>query len=274
LLLLTMVCAQVGAAIATHLFSSLGPTGTVFLRLAFGAAMLMVVERPRFDQTLRLHWRRVLVFGLAIAGMNLAFYEAIARIPLGIAVTIEFMGPMGVAIVTSRRWLDFVWIGLATLGIILLTPLTGTALDPLGIIFALIAGMGWATYVLLSAPIGHLFPRGTGLALSMGLAAIALFPFGLFSAGSALLNPGLLGLGLIVALLSSAIPFSLEFAALKRLPPRVYGVLVGLEPAIAAIVGVLLLGEILEWRTVAAIVCVTVATIGVTFSKPPAPGNS
>ena len=206
-----------------------------------------------------------MVFGLALAAMNLSLYLAIDRIPLGVAVTLEFVGPLGVAVAGSRRLLDGLWVVLAATGVLLLAPLNvlgATDLDPVGVAFALLAGVFWASYILLSARVGGAFPGGTGLVISLCVGTLVLLPIGIAIGGYALLDPKLLLMGLGVAILSSAIPYSLELSALRTLPTRVFGVLMSLEPAVAALVGFLVLGELLDWRAVAAIVLVTVAAAG------------
>ena len=209
----------------------------------------------------------VVLFGLILALMNFSFYSALARIPLGIAVTVEFIGPLSVAVVGSRRALDVLWAVLAVGGILLFAPLGvlgAVPLDPLGLLLALVAGACWAIYILLTARVGRAFPGGTGLSLAMTVGAVALLPIGIASAGHALLDPRLLLLGAVVALLSSVVPYSLEMAALRRISPSAFGVLMSLEPAIAALVGWLVLREALELRAIIALVLVTTAAIGAT----------
>ncbi len=263
LVLVAIVSIQVGAAFAIHLFPALGPNGTVFLRVLISALLLGLFWRPRFDHQLRAHAGLLLLFGLVIAGMNLCFYQAIARIPLGVAVTIEFVGPLALAVATSRRLPEFLWILLAAVGLVLLAPDIGGRLDPLGVLFALGGAVGWAGFVLVAKRAGRLLASGTGLTYGMAAAAVMLLPFGA-EAGFAVVSAPLLLLGVLaVALLSTTIPGSLEFEALKRMPARSYGVLVTLEPATAVVIGILLLGETLTWATVLAVVCVTTAAIGI-----------
>jgi len=264
LLLLAMASIQIGAAIAKNLFVTLGTGGTVFLRVGFAAILLMIIWRPNLRQLKWSQYNGLLLLGLSIAGLNLAFYEAIARIPLGIAVTIEFIGPLGISLFGSRRWRDLIWVGLAAAGIILLAPFDGASLDPIGLGFALLAGACWAAYILFSVRVGQTLPGGSGLALAMSIAALLIMPFGLFEGGTRLLNPSNLYLGLIVALLASLIPFSLEYEALKRIPARVFGVLMSLDPVVAVIVGFVILGEQLGLQSIIAISCITLAAIGVT----------
>lgn len=265
LVLFSVFSVQIGAAVAKGLFDSLGPEGTVFLRIAFAAVVLLVLLRPSMGGYARGGYLVAALFGLTLAGMNLSIYLSFDRIPLGIAVTLEFVGPLGVAVAGSRRLLDALWVVLAAAGILLLAPLGILGeldLDPLGVAFAFMAGGFWAAYILLSARTGSAFPGGTGLAIALCVGTVALLPVGVASAGSALLDPKLLLAGFAVAMLSSAIPYSLELEALRTLPARVFGVLMSLEPAVAALVGFLILGERLGLRAIAAVLLVTVAAAG------------
>jgi inner membrane transporter RhtA len=265
LVVFSIVSVQLGAAIAKSLFDSLGPGGTVFLRIVFAALVLLLLVRPKFGGHGRAEYLVAGLFGLALASMNLSIYLAFDRIPLGVAVTLEFVGPLGVAVAGSRRLLDLLWVVFAAAGILLLAPLGmfgGTNLDPLGVGFALLAGCLWASYILLSARTGSAFPGGTGLVIALSVGTLVLLPLGIAGAGYALLDPKLLLAGFGVAMLSSAIPFSLELEALRRIPARIFGVLMSLEPAVAALAGLIILGERLELRSVAAIVFVTVAAAG------------
>jgi inner membrane transporter RhtA len=270
--LFSIFSVQLGAAIAKGLFDSLGPGGTVFLRISFAALVLFVLVRPKLRGHDRSGYLVATVFGLALAGMNLSIYLAIDRIPLGVAVTLEFVGPLGVAVLGSRRLLDLLWAVLAAAGILLLAPLDvlgGTNLDPAGVAFALLAGCLWAGYILLSARTGSAFAGGTGLVIALCVGTVVLLPVGVADAGYALLDPKLLLAGFCVAMLSSAIPYSLELEALRRLPARVFGVLMSLEPAVAALAGLLVLGERLGLRAAAAVLLVTVAAAGASrFGKP------
>ena len=261
----SIVSVQLGAAIAKSLFDSLGPGGTVFLRIAFAALVLILLVRPKVAGHGRSGYLVAGLFGLVLAGMNLSIYLALDRIPLGVAVTLEFVGPLGVAVAGSRRLLDLLWVVLAAAGILLLAPLGvlgRTDLDPVGVAFALLAGCLWASYILLSARTGSAFPGGTGLVIALCVGTVVLLPVGIAGAGHALLDPKLLLAGFGVAMLSSAIPFSLELEALRKLPARVFGVLMSLEPAVAALAGLVVLGERLGLRAVAANLLVTVAAAG------------
>jgi inner membrane transporter RhtA len=265
LVMVSIVSVQLGAAIAKNLFDSLGPGGTVFLRIAFATLVLLVLVRPKLRGHDRNAYLVAGLFGLALALMNLSIYLAIDRIPLGVAVTLEFVGPLGVAVAGSRRALDVLWVVLAAAGILLLAPLGafgGMDLDPVGVAFALLAGCLWASYILLSARTGSAFPGGTGLVIALCVGTVVLAPVGVAGAGSALLDPKLLLAGFGVAMLSSAIPFSLELEALRKIPARIFGVLMSLEPAVAALAGLVVLGERLGIRAVVAIVFVSVAAAG------------
>ena len=263
LVLLSIVSVQLGAALTKGLFAAVGPAGAVFLRTAFGALLLVALWRPRVRGQGPADRATVLAFGVVLAGMSLAFYAALGRLPLGAAVTLSFVGPLGVALLGSRRPLDLLWGGLALAGIALLGPLGG-GLDPRGVALALLAGALWGAYIPLSARTGRAFPGASGLALAMGVAAVITAPFGLAAGGACLLDPRVLLSGLGVAILSSALPFTLELAALRRLPARTVGILLSLEPAVGAIVGALALREGLSSRAVLAIGLVVLASVGAT----------
>ncbi len=253
---------QFGSSLAATLFSRLGAGGTVFVRLAFAMVILLALWRPRVAGRSREQLVLAGVFGLVLAAMNLSFYEALARIPLGIAVSIEFVGPLAVALAGSRRRLDLLWIGLAVAGIVLLTHGTGRPLSGLGIALALIAGGFWAGYILVNARVGRAFEDSSGLALAMSVGAVAMAPVGIVSGGAQLLRPGLLAQGAAVGVLSSAIPYSLELEALRRIAAPTFGVLMSLEPAMAALAGFLVLGQGLGGRELLGIACVIVASLG------------
>jgi inner membrane transporter RhtA len=271
LVLFAVSSVQFGGALAKTLFDELGPGGTVFLRVAFAAVLLLAIWRPTLSGRSRRDLWLVAAYGVSLAGMNLSFYEALDRIPLGVAVTFEFVGPLGVAVAGSRKPLDLVWVGLAAAGILLLSDFGTTDLDGLGIALALLAGAFWAAYILLAARTGEAFPGGTGLALALALATALLVPVGLGDGGEALLEPDLLALGAAVAMLSSAIPYSLELEALRSIPARVFGVLMSLEPAVAALAGFIVLSESLGAREISAIGLVVAASVGVSLEAREAP---
>ncbi len=266
LLMLSIASLQVGGALAVGLFARIGPLGTVALRVVLAAVILLIAWRPRFRGPVRTSLPPVLLFGLSIACMNLCIYQAFARIDFGVAVTLEFIGPLSLAVFLSRRLQDFLWAGLAAAGVALLTPLTGARPDPVGVLYALLAGVCWAAYARLGAAVGRLLPGGEGLALGIATAALVLLPIGLWNAGDRLFRPEILGMGLIIALASTVIPFSLEFEALRRLPARTYGILVSLDPAAAAVTGAVVLHQTPTLRTFAAVACVVAAAIGVTIA--------
>jgi inner membrane transporter RhtA len=249
---------QVGAAFAVTLFDDLGPAGAAFLRLALAAVVLWAIWRPRLVGDLRL----AAAFGAALGLMNWSIYEAIDRIPLGVAVTIEFAGPLLVAVIGSRRPLDGLWIVLAGAGILLLADPGGGSIDTLGVVFALSAAACWMAYIYLSKRTGAAFPGGSGLALAMAVGALIVLPAGVIQAGSALGEPDLLGSALVVALASSVLPYSLELEALRRLPAAIFGVLMSLEPAVAALAGFVVLDQELGARELVAIAMVVVASAG------------
>lgn len=260
--LVAIASTQLGAALAKSLFEDVGPAGTVLLRVLFAALVLAALWRPRLRGLTRSELALTAAFGIALAGMNLSFYAAIDRIPLGVAVTLEFSGPLAVALLGSRRALDVLWALLAAAGIVLLLDSGGGAGDALGVALALVAGGCWAAYILLSQRAGRAFAGGTGLALAMSFGAVLLVPVGVAGGGASLLEPSVLLVGLGVALLSSALPYSLELEALRRLPANVFGVLMSLEPGVAALVGFAVLGEVLGARQVAAILLVVAASVG------------
>ncbi|SDR76963.1 inner membrane transporter RhtA [Friedmanniella luteola] len=258
-----IVSVQFGAAIAKQLFPLVPPTAMVWLRLVTSAVVLWLVVRPRLRGHRRADWAVALLFGVSLATMNWAIYQSFARIPLGIAVTIEFLGPLAVAVAGSRRPRDLLWVLLAALGVGLLG-LSRTRLDPLGVLFALLAAAGWACYILLSARTGRRWPGISGLVVASLVGAVALGPPAVLEAGTRLLEPRVLLLGLAVGLLSSVIPYSLELVALRRIPPRVFGILMSLEPAVAALAAMLLLAEFLSPVQWVAMACVVLASVGST----------
>jgi len=264
---------QVGAAFAKTLFDDLGSSGTVLLRMVFAALVLCLLWRPRLAGHGRPDLLTAAAFGVTLAAMNWSFYAAIDRIPLGVAVTIEFIGPLAVAVLGSRRPLDFTWVVLAATGILLLAR-GGGGLDTGGVLLALLAGFWWAMYILISARTGRVFPGGSGLAIAMVLGSVLLLPAGVADAGAELLDPRLLAIGFCVAMLSSAIPYSLELEALRWLPPRVLGILLSTDPAMAALAGFVVLGEGLRLPDVIAIALVAVASAGasITAADRAAPG--
>jgi inner membrane transporter RhtA len=274
LVLAAVASVQFGAALAKTLFDELGAGGTVFVRTLAAALVLALIWRPRLAGHDRRDLGLAIAFGLVLAAMNLCFYASLDRIPLGIAVTFEFVGPLGVAVFGSRRPLDLLWVALAAAGILLLSDFGGGGLDGLGVALALAAGGFWAAYILLSARVGQAFPGGAGLALAMLVATVPLAPVGIASAGGELLVPWILLVGAAVGVLSSAIPYTLELEALRRLPVGVFGVLMSMEPAVGALAGFVVLGEELATRELAAILLVVAASAGAAYGADVAPRDA
>ncbi len=265
----SMTSAQLGAALSRPYFHRLGPAGVVWIRLLFAGVALLLYARPSLTSRSRRELFTAVALGVASGFLMLAFFEAIARIPLGIAVAIEFLGPLGVSLVGSRRLLDGLWVALAAGGIALLTfghPIGG-ALDPLGVLLALGAAAGWAAYIVLTQRVGRSWPGTDGLAVSLGVAAVITAPFGLAGGPGRFAHPSLLLAGLGLAVLLPLAPFLLEFAALRRLPTRVFGVLMSLEPAIGAAIGLIVLGQGLAIAGVGAIALIITASLGATLAS-------
>jgi inner membrane transporter RhtA len=275
LVLTGIVSVQVGAGLAARLFTQIPPAAVTALRLWTSAVLMAAIGARPLRQNLaslvrRRSWRDAAVvaaFGLTLAVMNFSIYQAFSRIPLGIAVTIEFLGPLAVAVVTSRRLIDLLWVALAGAGVALLTGAGspsggGHGINLVGLAFALLAGTCWAAYIILSRATGRRFPGASGLTIAMLVAAVVIVPVGVTAGRGALLHPGILAIGLAIGLLSSIIPYTLELEALRRVPPRVFGIWMSLEPAVAALVGLIMLGEALTVSQWAAIVCVMIACAG------------
>ncbi|WP_225890923.1 EamA family transporter [Streptomyces dioscori] len=256
------VSVQFGGALAVTLMPRVGALGVVSLRLAVAAIVLMVICRPKLRGHSRADWGTVLVFGVTMAAMNGLFYQSVARIPLGPAVTLEVLGPLILSVVVSRRAVNLVWAGLALGGVFLLGGGGFSTLDPIGVAFALSAGAMWAAYIVFSARTGRRFPQADGLALAMVVAAVAFLPLGLVESGGKLLNPTTLALGSAVAILSSVLPYTLELLALRRMPSSTFAVLMSLEPAVASIAGFLVLSQTLSVTEGLAIGLVIAASMG------------
>jgi inner membrane transporter RhtA len=269
LVLGSCVSLQVGAACAARLFPAAGSTGTTLLRLGIAAVVLLLVVRPRAHRWDRAQWRAVLAFGATLAAMNGSFYAAIDRIPLGTAVTVEFLGPLTLAAVLSRRLRELTWVVLAAAGVVLLGLQDGAGgrLDLAGVAYALVAGLFWAFYILASRRVGATVPGQGGLAVATAAGAVLLLPGGAAGAVHALGQPHLLLLAAGTGLLASVIPYSLELAALRRLPAHVFGVLLSLEPAVAATVGALLLSQPLGPVGAVAVGVVVLASAGSTLAS-------
>lgn len=268
--LLAIVSVQGGAAIAKGLFPVLGAAGTAGLRIGISLVLLLVVVRPPLRQLRPAQWRAVVPYGVALGTMNLLFYCALARIPLGLAVTLEFVGPLAVALAGSQRRLDVGWALVAGAGIVLLTPWTGQPLDGLGVSFALLAGGAWALYIVLGSRVAAVLPGTQGVAIGMLFAALVVLPFSARAGGWGHLTPGLLAGGALLAVLSSALPFTLEMNAMKQMPSRTFSILMSLEPAAAAICGLLFLHEHLALNQWLAVGLVMAASVGATLTVGPA----
>ncbi|MFJ5534265.1 EamA family transporter [Streptomyces sp. NPDC093261] len=256
------ISVQFGGALAVSLMPRAGALGVVTLRLVVAALVLLLVCRPRLRGHSRADWGTVVVFGITMAAMNGLFYQAVDRIPLGLAVTMEVLGPLALSVLASRRVVNLVWAALALAGVFLLGGGGFGDLNTAGVGFALAAGAMWAAYIVFSARTGRRFPQADGLALAMGVAAVLFVPLGVAESGTKLLVPTTLGLGAGVAMLSSVLPYTLELLALRRLPASTFAILMSLEPAIAATAGFLVLGQSLTATQVAAIALVIAASMG------------
>lgn len=259
----------VGTSFAKQLFPLVGAQGTTAYRVGFSALLLLAVWRPWRHPLSRADLTAVALYGAVMGLMNLSFYMALRTIPLGLAIAIEFTGPLALALIHSRKLIHFVWIGLAAAGLLLLLPLKpgAGALDPVGVGFAATAAVLWALYIVLGKRTGHMH-AGRTVALGMSTAALIVAPIGLVSAGAELFHPRVLMLGLVVAVLSSAIPYSLEMVALKGIPKRSFGVMLSAEPAVGALAGLLMLGERLAPLQWLAIGCIIAASAGTILTTP------
>ena len=264
--LLAILSVQVGAAIAKGLFPVMGAAGTATLRIGLAALLLAAAVRPRLGQLRAAQWRAVVPYGVALGSMNFLFYCALARVPLGLGVTLEFVGPLLVALAGSRRVLDVLWAVLAGVGIALIAPWGGHGIDSIGMLFALAAGACWAVYIVLGGRVAQVLPGNTAVAVGMLVGALVVLPFGVADGHLAALTPRLLAAGAALASLSSALPFTLEMQALKRLPTRTFSILMSLEPAAAALCGLFFLHERLTPAQWAAVGLVVVASAGSTLT--------
>lgn len=257
---------QFGAAFATKLFDRVGPLGAVTLRVTIAAVILiasgLIARAPTRRSLARGDLAVAIGFGLVLAGMNLSFYEAISRIPLGAAVTIEFSGPLAVALVGSRRWVDGIWAAMAGTGVALLATAGGRRLEPGGVGLAALAGGFWIAYILLNKQTGRRFDARRGLTIAMLTGAVVLIPGGILSGGGRLFSPYVLGIGALVALLSSVVPYTLELVALRKVTPRAFGVMLSLDPGVAALAGLVVLGQQPGARELAAMGLVIAANLG------------
>lgn len=264
--LLAIISVQCGAAIAKTLFPAIGAAGTASIRIGISAIILLLAYRPNLKQITPDQWKIVIPYGLSLGAMNLIFYLGIERIPIGLAVTLEFVGPLLVAIIGSRRLIDYCWVLLAAIGIALIAPWSNSNVDLLGVVFALLAGGFWAAYIVLGGKVSKIMNGGQAVSTGMLFAAILILPFGFYENGLANLTPKFLGMGVALALLSSAIPFTLEMKALGQLPPRTFSILMSLEPAAASICAFIFLQEHLSFYEILAVVCVVIASVGSTLT--------
>ena len=267
LLLIAMASIQSGASLAKSMFPVVGAQGTTTLRLIFASIIMLLILRPWRAKLTAKSLKTVIVYGIALGGMNLLFYMSLRTVPLGIAVALEFTGPLAVAIFSSRKAIDFVWIGLAITGLLLLIPLGEGAqgIDLVGAAYALGAGVCWALYILFGQKAGADNGVQTA-ALGVIIAALFIAPVGIVHAGSALLTPALIPIALAVALLSTALPYTLEMVALTRMPTRTFGTLMSIEPAFGALSGLLFLHEVLSVTQWIAILCIIMASVGATLT--------
>lgn len=272
LLVASMISIQFGASVARGLFPALGPEGTTALRCGLAALILLALQRPWRERLPPSAWLTVGLYGASLGLMNLLFYLSLARIPLGVAVALEFTGPLSVALLSSHRARDLLWVALAAAGIVLILPLSRSSrgLDPVGVAFALAAGVCWALYIVLGQRAGRAVQGGAATALGMLAAALVVAPVGVLRAGPRLLQSHLWPMALAVAVLSSALPYSLEMHALRRLPARTFGILMSLEPALAALAGLVVLRERLTLSQGAAIACIIAASAGSAWTTRPA----
>lgn len=258
---------QTGSAVARRLFDELGAAGVTLLRLLLSGLVLALVLRPAVRSWGRRQWQAALLLGGAMAGMNLVFYLSLRTVPLGVAVTVEFVGPLLLALAQTRRGVDLLWALLAASGVLLLGLDTTSGIPLSGLALALLAGLFWAGYILASARVGQVLPGLDGLAVALCVAAALVLPFGASGASAVLDRPELLIGGLAVAVLSSLVPYGLELTALRRMPTRVFGILMSLEPAAAALAGLLVLSQALGLREVGALLLVSLASLGVTLGR-------
>lgn len=255
--LVAIVSVQFGAAVAKSLFPALGATATAGVRISLSAAMLLVAFRPPVSRLTREQWIAVIPYGMTLGAMNALFYLALARVPLGLAVTLEFIGPLGVAVAHSHRALDLLWVLMAAVGIVLIAPWHAHGIDPVGALFALLAGGCWAAYILLGGRLSKLLPGGAAVATGMIVATLTIAPFAIAGGGLSRLTLPMLGAGAVVALLSSALPYTCEMHALRTMPSKTFSIFMSLEPAVAALAGLAFLGEHLaaaQWSSVALVI--------------------
>ncbi len=266
--LLAIISVQAGAAVAKGIFPLLGPIGTTTLRIVLSAIVLMAFNRPNLRAFNGTQWKLVTLYGITLGAMNLSFYLSLARIPLGLAVTLEFLGPLTLALITSRKPVDFLWILLAALGIVLIAPWSGESnIDLIGALLAVLAGVFWALYIVIGGKTSKVMQSKDAVSIGMSMASLVILPFAIFLGNFQELNPKILLFGLCVALLSGVIPFTLEMKALKHLPAKTFSILMSLEPAVAAFCGLIFLHETLTFSEWSAVALVIAASAGATLSK-------
>lgn len=266
LVVIGLLCQEVGASVAVLMFGEVGPLGMVMFRLVFSAAILLVIARPRVRGLSPAAWKAVLLLGATLALMNGAFYLALERLSLGVTVTIEVLGPLALSVIAARTRSAWLWAGVALAGVLALGGGGWERLDPIGVLFALGAAIAWAGYIVASARVGREFARLDGLALAMSVGAVLALPLGVLSAGEALVRWDLIAMGAAVAVLSSTIPYALELSALRRISSAVFGILMSLAPAIACLAGFLLLGQHLSIWEIVGVILVVCASAGAVWA--------
>lgn len=265
--ILAIISVQGGAAIAKGLFPAIGPTATASLRIGLSAIILLIANRPNLFKLTKVQWKAVIPYGLALGAMNVIFYMAIKRIPLGLGVTLEFIGPLLLAVFNSKRGLDYLWVLLAAVGIALIAPWSNQGLDIIGVLLALLAGGFWAAYIVLGSRISKIMKGGDAVSVGMIFATLLVVPFGFIGGGFNEITPTLLLLGGALALLSSAIPFTLEMSALGQMPARTFSILMSMEPAVASLCGLVFLHEHLSFLEYLAVAFVVIASAGATLTS-------
>lgn len=265
--LTSILCVQGGASLAKKLFPILGPAGASSLRIGLSALLLLIINRPNFSALTKKQWLCCLGYGLSIGGMNLLFYFAIERVPLGLGVTVEFVGPLMLALFLSRRVLDVLWAILACIGILLIVPWKSNNVDLLGLGLAFMAGMFWVGYIVMGSKVTQLIDGKVAVSVGTLFAAMLIVPVGIASGGLMHITPTLFFLGLAVAILSSALPFTLDLVAMKRMPAKSFSIFTSLHPAFAALSGLLFLGEALTMIQWLSIGCVVFASIGTVIAS-------
>ena len=267
LVLISIISVQVGAAIGRSVFDEIGAAGVTLLRVGIAAVVLLVALRPALRSWSRASWRAAIVLGVTMAAMNLTFYLSLRTVPLGVAVTVEFLGPLALALVQTRRIADLLWVVLAGAGVALLGLDSASDIPVSGLLLAGLAGVFWAGYILASAHLGQTLPGTDGLAISLVVASLLVLPFGFEGAVRALDDPVVLATAAAVAILSSVIPYGLELEALRRIPTRVFGILMSMEPAAGALAGWIVLSQGLSARELLAMLLVSLASLGVTLGR-------